>query len=776
LRLGWQTLVAPPARLYHRLQTKAEERYRERVAAWARSLLAPATAVPLDAIFVEPELLLPSPLPQSLSDARPAPGSPPALPLHQTLNGHPQLAILGGPGTGRTTLLAHVALACAQTVGDDGDAAEAQAALGPAQRRLPLYVLLPALDWNEVGSAGLQQANGIERLVQAAVAAVGGGGGMANPLRQRLQAGQAAVLADGWDELSPQQRQPAAAWLAELVRALPGNLWLVSAGPRGYAPLTEAGFVPLTLATWDARQAERLARRWAEANAARGEASQPAVLRNLVAELQQAVRAGTPPLELALRAALVVADGQAPAQRAACFERALELFLGQGRETWVPGVCRAVAGQLALRLQQEERTTASRAEIEAAIEAVLPPAEERPSRAAGHAWRALTGARGLMRPAGLDRYTFANPLWQAYLAARQLAGDEDATAILTEQLEDPQWAEVLRWWAELGDMGSLVAAWLRGPDDLFCTRLLTLSSWLRAAPEGAAWRDGAMAMLARSLLQPGRPPQVLQKLAEALAATGVPGVTYFFRQAVQHPDPGVRAAAVLGLTRTAREADLPALEAVMQAQDAAARETVVRGLAHLGSDAATRWLARIMLEGDETLSLLAAQALAQCGAEGVALLHEALTLEDVLVRRAAVYGLAQLQARDVLEKVIREEPQWIVRSAATVALGELEERANISGAASPPAIEQLPWLISWAAAQREGVGVGEAARRMLRRALQEGDPTVRQAAAQTLAQAGRPDDVEPLKAALAGADAGVAGAALEALEEIGRRYGLRIAE
>jgi HEAT repeat protein len=183
-------------------------------------------------------------------------------------------------------------------------------------------------------------------------------------------------------------------------------------------------------------------------------------------------------------------------------------------------------------------------------------------------------------------------------------------------------------------------------------------------------------------------------------------------------------------------------------------------------------LARIFLEGDESLSLVAAEALAQCGEEGADFLHEAVESEDIVARRAAVFGLARIGARDLLEKVAREDEQWIVRSAATMALDELEEQEKVPGVAPPLRIEQLPWLISWAAARGEGVGLGDAARQMLRRALNEGDAATRLAAAQVLAQAGRPDDVEPLRAALTTPD--IADTALEALAEIGERYALKI--
>ncbi|MEE8390916.1 MAG: HEAT repeat domain-containing protein, partial [Anaerolineae bacterium] len=300
-------------------------------------------------------------------------------------------------------------------------------------------------------------------------------------------------------------------------------------------------------------------------------------------------------------------------------------------------------------------------------------------------------------------------------------------------------------------------------------------SWIKVAPESAKWRDGAMAVLARSFLQSSHSAYVQQRLAESLAATGMSGVTYLFKQALRHPEAGMRKAAVIGLTRTAQDSDLPALEAALADKDPTVCEAIIRGLVHLGTDAATRLLARIFLEEDETFSSVAAEALAQCGKEGKDFLREAVESEDTVARRAAVFGLAQVEGtQNLLEKVAREDEQWIVRTAATTALDELEEQKKISGVAPPLEIDQLPWLISWAATLGEGVGLGDAARRMLRRALTEGDAPTRLATIQVLTQMGRPDDVEPLRTAMTGSEPDVVSAAMEALAEISERYALRI--
>jgi HEAT repeat protein/energy-coupling factor transporter ATP-binding protein EcfA2 len=808
LRQRGETMVAPLLRLSDRLEATAEDRYRELVATYARSLFMPAHVPSLDTVFIEPELFLPPPPPQPASEADLLATRAIALPVDQLMGEHPQLVFLGPLGSGKTTLLAHIALACTRT-GENGS--RSRETLGLAEDRLPVCVPLPAIDWSKSGDTqdendvqvetngkddsdtqdiesvertgkesdgddenkGKREINGVDLLIRTAVKTIQAGRAMERIVREGLHAGQATVLIDGWDELRYPQRQRVAAWLSELVEALPGTIWLVGAEPRGYGPLTEIGFVPLRLNPWNARKVERFAAQWAEVLPPADAASQTSqkTVRQLGTVLQDAARGGYSPLELALLAYVFLSSGEAPSKRSALFDRTLDLYLGTDEKApWLPEACRTALEEIAMTLQQERRTAASRDEIDAAVEGALPVIHELPVRAPNWVFRALTGERGVLRPIGTDRYAFHHPLWQAFLAAQEQVTADPATLI--EHLDDGHWTEMLRFYAESGDMKPVLIEWMRRPDDLFHSRLCTLGSWIGAAPADASWRDGAMAMMARSFLQPDLPARVREGLIQALIATKMPGITYLFKQALRHTDPDIRRIAVTGLTKIANDTDLPALEAALGDHDEAVREATVRGLPHLGTDAATRLLAQVMLEADEKLSITASEALAQCGAEAADFLREAMGLEDMLARRAAVYGLARLRARDALEKAEREDDQWIVRSAAVAAMEQLDAQDKIVGVPPPVEVHQLPWLISWAATKGERLGVGEAARQMLRRALKEGDGPTRAMAAQTLAQVGRPDDVESLLALLPDED--VVDAALEALAQISDRYDLRL--
>ena len=664
--------------------------------------------------------------------------------------------------------------------------------------------------------------NPLGHLVEAAIATIDGGQTMRMVLQQGLEAGRAIILIDGWADVPPQRRAEIAAWLSALIDQLPGNWWLACADERGYAPLTEIGFAPLELRPWDNRQIEQFASRWAtidlstkafrRANISPGDEERPPTFaRQLTAHLQHKARAGASPFDLALSAFTYCVDGR-PASTSAdrytpTYRRALELLLPpeeekgerneegneqgneqEGKKSWLTKACQQTLARIAFDLWQEEKTHVTGEALKANIQAVLPPAEELPARAERQVFKALTtGQTGLLRPLGTERYLFRHALWQAYLAARQIVtleelDEETLTRLLDPQRHDPRIAALFRLYAEIGDITPLATIWMRGQDDIFRSNSHILSAWIRVAPKDAAWLKGAMAILAKSFLKPHLPLRIRKTLAQALAATGISGVNYLFRQGLQQDDETIRIAAAWGLSRTASEADFPALESALQDNSPAVRETTIWGLseldaglnAGLNADAAARLLARILLEGDEALSLLAGEALGRCGEEGGAILKEAIGLEDVIARRAAVAGLAQMEARDLLQKVAREDEQWIVRSAASAALEEMEAQQKIFGVEAPVELDQLPWLISWAASQGESVGVGDAARRTLWRALAEGDPPIRNAAARTLAQVGRAEDLEPLQAALGTTNRELMDAVLEALAHISRRYDVRV--
>lgn len=741
-----------------RATATAEVRYREHLANWARSAHALSHLAPLDALFVEPSLLPPSPHPDPTG----------TLPRHRRpvrlggiLGGHPRIALLGGLGSGRTSALLHLALSHAQE--PDGASSE--------QGYLPLFLRLTDLEWNRGSEGNGQEEPSTEQLIRAALQAVEAGGSFAPALRQALADGRALVLADGWDDLDADRREAAARWLAGLAEEVPGNIWVVAAGQRGHAPLVDAGFTPLRLMHWQPSQVETLLDRW---RAALGEdGSQAAADSNALID---ALKAGAGPLELNLRAWLLLTDGAAPTLPGEVFlqtaDRALESLAHLETETWLPAAARAALGRLALALQREGRRAAHRQEVADAFAAALPPEAERPTRAVDRLTQTLLEVHLLDKGPSADTYAFPHPLWQAFWAARQLT-TLPAEALL-DHLDDPDWEPVIGFYAELGPMERVVEAWLGQPDDLWHHRLIRAAGWVSRAPKGARWRNGVMALLARTLLRSDVPLPIRQRLTDALVGTGDPGVRYFLKQAVQHPTADVRFVALRALGYVGGEGDLEVLEIGLADQDPRIRAAAVEALGLMGTRAAVHRLTQLLVEADQELRVEAARALARCGEEGWEVLTEALQEEDLLTRRAAVYGLAETGLPWVWERlaqVAQDDPEWLVRSAAETLLEAEERRPH--PVQPPPVVSEMGWLIAWAAERGEAVGRGEAAFPVLLRALREGSPEVRRAAIEALGLVGRPEHIPALQGLLE-EDVETATAALEAMEEIVLRHDLSL--
>ena len=127
----------------------------------------------------------------------------------------------------------------------------------------------------------------------------------------------------------------------------------------------------------------------------------------------------------------------------------------------------------------------------------------------------------------------------------------------------------------------------------------------------------------------------------------------------------------------------------------------------------------------------------------------------------------------VIEPLSREDQEWYVRSAA-VEITEQIQAAPPAISAKPPKFEDEPWLITWAVQHGVGLGIGEAAYRVLLQAMAEGDWPVKVAAADVLRVLGGPQAVPALRTMLGDDDALVREAAYAALCEISQRAGIHI--
>jgi HEAT repeat protein len=120
--------------------------------------------------------------------------------------------------------------------------------------------------------------------------------------------------------------------------------------------------------------------------------------------------------------------------------------------------------------------------------------------------------------------------------------------------------------------------------------------------------------------------------------------------------------------------------------------------------------------------------------------------------------------------MMKQDSEWLVRSAAESTL-EAKEEGEAAVIPAPPEVDQIEWLINWAAERGMGLGLGDAARETLVLAAKEGRDDVKRLSALTLARIGNESHIPVLESLLkSDTSSSVQTAAAQGLKELQRRY------
>ncbi|MGC9399344.1 MAG: HEAT repeat domain-containing protein [Anaerolineae bacterium] len=769
LRQFGEQLWAPIARWRTQLQRSTEEKYllalRRRLR--AQWLFEPETP---EAIFVPPTLLAAPPLPETLTETFDAEARL-QVPYAQLLDGHPRVLLTGARGTGRTTALAAGVWHLIAPPQEDAE---------HIFTHFPLWIDLsllpeepPATDENEDENAALTWLT--ELAVQFFPQA------RPNWLAEQLQRQPALVLVDNWEAVAPERR----GWVAQQLKAaaeqLPEAMWLIATNTTGYGPLVEADFVPVDLEpSVDPPALHALYEGWASE-------LEHAVLpleESVERVFKRALESGDDLVDLTLRIWAYGKTGQAPYRLHDALEICKEQLLPppelddtkteEAQETARDAHALAVTllQELAWQQHTEQHAFSLQELKEVLLAELLPPEEARPPDLEKTALDLIrdTGFLDWQRKVA----TFRHPLWQQFWLAHKLVADQNLN-LLREHLQDPNWAFIVECTLGMAPTKALVATLLKKglPQDELGT-LLKVTRWVMLAPDDVAWRKFVIKALAQALVKPKFTLDERLKLGQALALTAEETARPFFLQILRHPEATVRATAFRGLGWTGRPRDVEVLASGLDDPVFEVQKSAVHGLSNLGTPGAYRILKDGLAEVDERLMLVIAETLAE-DPQGWEALKESVHAEDLLVRRAAVHGLGKIAApwaTEILEQMVREDPQWLVRSAAEAALENQKptvvKRATIP---PPPKLDEAAWLITWAAQQGLGVGVGDAALRVLLSTLEAEDPQARLLGCATLARVGRLEHLAPLASLLEDEkDPKVRKAAVTAQRQIEGRY------
>ncbi|HOT92783.1 MAG TPA: HEAT repeat domain-containing protein [Anaerolineae bacterium] len=756
-RLGLK-LWSPLVNLRNRAQASQEERYIGALQEALKELLLFTPADPT-AIFQPPTFAAPPPLPASID-----PKSDTLIPEPLTItfahltDGYPKLIITGPQASGRTMALAMLVWQTVQRAGKKRP-----------YERFPIWIDLK--QWKNMPRG--QTLPPLERLVQLA--------GLFMPslipkwAMTHLRNEPSLILVDNWDILPPDERHVVARWIAEVSQSLPKSCWLVASGETGYGALVENGFVPLEIVPPSGETTvTALYNGWARLLKMETHTPSEEVLPTLI----WATEAGASLLELTIRIIVYMQTQQLPLRPVDVLDRFLDNCiptpnLGEGQADLVEQARVLTLDALShlAKIHRLEGRAFSQQEIYDFIGTLLPD-DAAASKLEGAVRRMLFDTHLLQREGKL--WAPAHYVWDDFLTAWALTEDPIGADMAKTHLNDPTWALLLEFYAGLEDVTPLVNMLFN--DALTYGNfesLLRAARWGILAPEDAPWRKSLMKVLAQTFTDAEIDKAMRLRIGHALALNGGEGARAFFIQVLRQPAVAIRAAALRGLGWTGSPREMPLFKGALQDPDLEIRQSAIKALGDMGTPGAARMLQDAMFEADEQLLPAIAEALSKTP-EGLNVLKQAADDESLLIRRTAAQGLSQVNqpwAIEMLQHMAREDKEWVVRSAAEIGLNVIKEQTeNQAVVPAPPAVDQMEWLITWAAKQGLGLGVGAAALAMLERAITQGDPTAKILGALTLMHIGCENHLALLEPLQQDYDVAVRHVAKYALQCIQKRY------
>ncbi len=723
-----------------------EEHYRQNVLLQAQGMHLAAPLFALDEILIPPRLLAPPPR------IEPGPPLPPediveatvpylpawpelaaiyhakTISLAEALSGDSDIVLMGQTGMGKTVALADLASALARR--------DPQTGLPP--ETVPFLVHVADLD------LPADKDNPLAALIDlvAEKAPVLDLPRIPEFVRKTFAEGRALLLLDGTDELPPDGLKSAVDFIRIIKRTYPKTRIVTTASTEYLDGLVSLNFIPFAMAAWTAAERREFLKKWAHlwekyvSVEAWAQANIEPVDSLLLNSWLETGSMTLTPLELTLKAwGAYAGDLRGPRST-----DAIETHIRRLTPANVsPQAAESLAIQIHLAVQPIFDPRQAREWVRA-----YEPAEPTPEAAEAQAEKERSANKkkkkkgqnvevpslglistlinsGLLCAHRNNRVSFCHPIFGGYLAGKVL-GNYQPDAILNQ----PPWIGkylAMHYLAATGNPALLAEKLLAETDRPLSRNLLTAARWLRDAP-AADWRVPIMTKLADLLQQEGQPLGLRGQALAAFVQMGAdPAIPVLFRQLLRKPLSELMQLAALGAGAVNDTKAIEALAALTRNPSPAICRAACLALVNIGTPAAIDAVGAVLLQGAEHERRIAAEALANNPGEGFVLLREAAAVkEDLMVRRAAAYGLGRIPeewAGQMLEKMQVEDSEWVVRNAAIEALEARRHPPSHVPKRLPPATES-PWLIAFAGKQGMGITPDKPPTDLLLQALKSG--------------------------------------------------------
>ena len=305
------------------------------------------------------------------------------------------------------------------------------------------------------------------------------------------------------------------------------------------------------------------------------------------------------------------------------------------------------------------------------------------------------------------RLRFSSPIFTGYLASLQTTPEEAQN--LLERLNWATARQTLRFLAACTPAAPWITDLISSKEPPLFLNWFSAARWLADTPLNSDLRVHLRDTFARQIQNDSLCLSVRARFAAAFVTSREAAAPRLFRGLMSSGSEIQRRIGALGAGALSSSSLLPDLLNLLVDPSLDVQNTACLAIGALSGDMPRDTLVDILSQADENLRQVAAEVLISVDGTGRDAVVEALTSSDLLTRRAAVLGLYQVRgewARGILEKIVIEDSQWVVRNAAAQGLEEIKKPAAPGLFPLP-----LPSEISLAAGLCRKIGAGDSPRR-----------------------------------------------------------------
>lgn len=299
---------------------------------------------------------------------------------------------------------------------------------------------------------------------------------------------------------------------------------------------------------------------------------------------------------------------------------------------------------------------------------------------------------------------FTHPVFLGFLGSNALIRNGQCASIFSQ----PDWSPkeiALKYLAHMIDTTQYIHMNEMDENAPLYNKLFSIAHWLGESKTGVIFRPQVMRRLAQIVSSENQPFSIRAKAMAGIVFANEKNITGLFRQYLTTGSTVVKVLAAYACGILQDPGLFKELSALLSDPDQHVRVAASSAIARWDYPQAQDLTARILVQADEYMRRAAAEILTLNPVEGMQTLLDGTTHNDILVRRACVYGLGLIDkpwSRDALQKLQVEDGQWVIRNTAAQAI----ENLNNIDAHMPrqqPAPYSAPWVINFSTQNGTGI-------------------------------------------------------------------------